>query len=293
MLHWNYLETFVVLSETLNFSITAKLLNTAQPVISRKIKLLEEELGYPLFIRSKKSVALSTQGQELKRKLKPLVEEIKKIFTEDEDLHGILKGTIRLGSMPEAGISLLQPKVAHFIEKNSQIKIHITLMSSAEANAQIMSGALDFGFVYQLSDRKSLRAFPVAHDMAVMIANRKTAVDWRSQEKYLIIGYREKDFYVTQFLERNLTKVEQKKIDYGSSINSHGSIIDLVKRQKAFAVIPRSSAQKAIDRGQIEVLIQDRKPQNLFLVCHEQTLIDKKKKKFLDYLLKEFNYQNS
>lgn len=289
MLNWNYLETFVILSENLNFSVTAQLLNTAQPVVSRQIKQLEADLGHPLFIRSKKKVVLSDEGRNLKNRLNPLVDEIKKIIREREGNGDQPKGVIRLGSLYEAGHLMLYPRIIKYLEQNKQMRIHTTFMSSFEVNENISAGILDFGFVYQLSDRKTLRSFPVASDTAVMIADRKQAGHWRDIDTYQMIGYREKDLYLRDFLDRNMSKTERKKVEIGSSVNSHAQIIDLVRRQKAFAVIPKSSVMKAVDSGHVEIVLQDKKPQSLYLICHEQILIDKRKKLFLDYLLNEFS----
>lgn len=289
MINWNFLETFVVLSENLSFSATARTLNTAQPVISRQIKTLEENLGYSLFIRTKKKVILSQEGQELKLRLGPLVEEIKKLILERQDTHGLLTGTIRVGSMPEGGQNLLFPKITQFLEINPNLQIHTTLMPSSAVNELVMNGTLDFGFVYLVSERKSLKSFPVAQDLPVLIAEKKMAKTWRSQPTYKLIGYREKDMYQRHFLERVLTKAEQKKVQHGASINMHTSIIDLVCKQKALAVIPRTSTPVAIKEGRIEIVAQDKKTQSLYLICHEQILVDKKKKAFLDYLLQEFS----
>lgn len=292
MLNWNYLETFVALSENLSFSETAKLLNTAQPVISRQIKILEENLGYALFLRSKKNVALSPEGLELKRKLGPLVEEIKRVLISDRSgLTPLFKINIRMGSMYEAGELLLLPKISHFLEIHAESTVHLSLMSTSLVNEQVAKGLLDFGFVYELSDRKTVKAFPVTQDVPVMIADKKTASQWRKQESYKFIGYRENDLYLKGFLERHLTKTERAKVRYLSSVNSHKAIIDLVRKQHGMAVMPRTSVQQAVDKGYVEIVEHDKKPQTLYLVCHEQILIDKRKKAFLDYLIKEFKEQ--
>ncbi|MEK2646411.1 LysR family transcriptional regulator [Bdellovibrio sp. BCCA] len=289
MLNWNFLETFVVLSENLNFSETAKILNTAQPVVSRQIKMLEENLGYALFLRSKKSVALSPEGLELKRKLGPLVEEIKRVLILDRSENStLLKINIRMGSMYEAGQLLLLPKVAQFLEVHPESTIHVSLMSTSLVNDQVAKGILDFGFVYELSERKSVKAFAVTQDIPVMIADKKAAANWRKQERYNFIGYRENDLYLKGFLERHLNKTEMSKVRYLSSVNSHGAIIDLVRKQHGMSVIPKTSAVRAVEKGYVEIVEQDKKPQTLYLICHEQILIDKRKKVFLDYLLKQF-----
>lgn len=292
MINWNYLETFVVLSENLSFSETAKLLNTAQPVISRQIKILEENLGYALFLRSRKSVALSSEGQELKRKLGPLVGEIKKVLIPDRTKDSaLLKVEIRLGSMYEAGELLLMPKVSRFLEVHPDSTVHLALMSTEAANEQVAKGLLDFGFVYRYGDRKSIKAFPVAQDQPVLIADKKIANKWRKQEFYKFVSYRENDLYLKSFLDRNFNKAERAKVRLMSSVNSHKAIVDFVCRHQGMSVIPRSSAERFVDQGLVEIIEQDKRHQSLYIICHEQILIDKRKKAFLDYLIKEFKVE--
>lgn len=289
MLNWNFLETFVVLSENLSFSATARVLNTAQPVVSRQIKTLEESLGYVLFLRTKKKVTLSHEGHELKMRLGPLVEQIKKLTQErQQSAKALLTGTIRMGSMPEAGTNLLFPKITPFLDMHPGLKVHLTLMPSASVNEQVLNGSLDFGFVYFVSDRKSLKSYAVAQDHPVLIADKKMAKNWRALPEYKFISYREKDIYQRDFLERVLTKTEQKKVTHGSSINSHDAIIAMVCKQKNFAVIPYTSAISSIKEGLIEIILHDKKAQSLYIICHEQILIDQKKKAFLNYLIEAF-----
>ena len=289
MLNWNYLETFVILSENLSFSQTARVLNTAQPVVSRQIKILEESLGYPLFIRSKKRVALSQQGVQLKHQLGPLVDEIKKILFQGEQPKSFYEGSVRMGSMFEAGQLILFPKIKKIIQAYPKLQLHLTLMSSKQINESILNGLLDFGFVYEVSNRKALKARAVCQDLPVLIADRKISKKWREASTYSLIGYREKDLYMENFLERNLARTELQKVQMRMSMNSHDEIIDLLRSEPdMMAVIPLSSAQKALEKDQIQILIRDKKPQDLFLICNEQILLDKRKKAFWEQLVMSF-----
>ncbi len=289
MLNWNYLETFVILSETLNFSETAKRLNTAQPVVSRQIKVLEQSLGYPLFIRTKKKVTLSNQGQQLKLRLGPLVAEVKTLLFAEQEIPLELGGSVRLGSMFEAGQLLLFPKIKKMMEINPSLQVHLTLMSSRFINEAILSGTLDFGFVYEVSDRKAIRSQAVTQDWPVLIADRKHNRKWREEAVYPVIGYREKDLYLNEFIERNFSKTERRKFQMRASVNSHAEILDMMRAQPdLMAVIPLSSAQRFVDKDQAQILIRDKKAQDLFLICNEQILIDKRKKAFWEQMIKAF-----
>ena len=288
MLNWNYLETFVILSENLSFSQTAQILNTAQPGISRQIKVLEASLGYPLFIRSKKRVALSQEGLQLKLQLGPLVQEIKTLL-ELQTPQDELSGKIRIGSIMEAGHLIFFPKIRVLMETRPQLEIHFLMMSSRAANEAVLSGDLDFAFVYQVSDRKSLQAQVVFQDLPVLIAGKQMPRKWRDFARYPMISYRERDLYMEDFVQHNWSKTERKKMQQRLSINSHAEMIDFLNFQpNTMAVVPLSSAQQALEQGQIQILLKDKRPQDLYLICNEQILIDKRKKAFWNLMKKTF-----
>ncbi len=62
-----HLKEFIVLAETKNFSEAAARLSTTQPILSKHIRGLEDELGVPLLIRSGRSVRLSEFGETVLR----------------------------------------------------------------------------------------------------------------------------------------------------------------------------------------------------------------------------------
>lgn len=58
------LEYFMAVAETLSFTRASELCHVAQPAISQQIQALEKELGFPLFDRTTKGVALTAAGRQ-------------------------------------------------------------------------------------------------------------------------------------------------------------------------------------------------------------------------------------
>ena len=56
------MDIFLRLSESLNFRKVAEELYTTQPTISRQLRLMEEEWGFPLFVRNNREVRLTPEG---------------------------------------------------------------------------------------------------------------------------------------------------------------------------------------------------------------------------------------
>lgn len=286
MFNWNYLETFAVLSENLSFSETAKILATSQPAISRQIKILEDRLGYPLFIRSRKSVLLSKEGQQLKLQLAPLVEEIKNLLFRQQAIGRQIFGAIRVGSLQEAGQLILMPKIVQFLKLHPELDIHTTFMSSRQVGDAVLKGTLDFGFVFRLPESKTLRAYIISEDRPVLIQSAKSKQNFSERTVFEIAGYREDDNYAKDFIKKRLSKNDQKKIRFRSSTNSHAAMIQMVMEEDFLAVIPKKSAEKALAKNHIKIISEDPQSHPLYLICHEQILIDKKKKLFKDFLVK-------
>lgn len=57
------IESFCAVARNMSFSKAAEELNVAQSAISQQVRALEEELGFPLFIRSTRRVSFTDAGQ--------------------------------------------------------------------------------------------------------------------------------------------------------------------------------------------------------------------------------------
>lgn len=64
------IKMFLCIADTHSFTHSAHMLNMTQPGISKSLAKLEEILGFPLFVRTKKHVTLTTAGELLYREWK-------------------------------------------------------------------------------------------------------------------------------------------------------------------------------------------------------------------------------
>lgn len=115
-----------VYRQNLNVSEAADALFTSQPGISKQIRLLEEELGVPLFVRhGKRMVAVTAPGKvvlETAQRILREVQNIKKIGTEFADQDS---GSLTIATTHTQARYGLPRVVSAFVARYPQVQLSI------------------------------------------------------------------------------------------------------------------------------------------------------------------------
>jgi DNA-binding transcriptional LysR family regulator len=142
-----HLRYFVKVAEELNFSRAAERLNIAQPPLSQQIQRLERELGVPLFLRTKRRVALSDAGSAIlddARRTVALADEVADIARRTA-LGEV--GILRLGFSSAALYTMLPAILRAFRSQFPRAVLNLMELSTEEQVRRLASGALDAGIV--------------------------------------------------------------------------------------------------------------------------------------------------
>lgn len=139
---------FLITAENLNFTQASKLLYISQPALSKQIITLENELGYPLFIRNKREVKLTPQGESLYKdwqKLKKMMD----YSIENARLKGkFINKIINIGWIDTFDFSEnLENALKDFIEKNPEINVNLEGYSFRALKNGLDTGKFDIVFV--------------------------------------------------------------------------------------------------------------------------------------------------
>ena len=65
MIETKQLQYLVVCAQLRSFSKAAEALYTTQPNVSKVIRMLEDELGFPVFVRQSRGITLTARGQRV------------------------------------------------------------------------------------------------------------------------------------------------------------------------------------------------------------------------------------
>lgn len=94
------LKAFYHLSQTLNFRETAEQLYISQPALTRQIAALEQEWGFPLFVRTTRSVKLTKKGSAILRDVEQFLKSEETLQERIRSLSGNASLTIGYNGAP-------------------------------------------------------------------------------------------------------------------------------------------------------------------------------------------------
>jgi LysR family nitrogen assimilation transcriptional regulator len=164
MIDLKQLKAFSTLAEFGSFSRSAGVLGIAQPVLSRQIKALEQELGVELFYRNGRGTVLTEAGKVLNQYAKDVIETVDRAASEVTALKSSPRGTIVIGLPPSVGIVLTVPLVQHFREAFPLISLRVIEGFSGHVLEWLLTGKIDVAVLYNAPRTGSLRAEPLLTD---------------------------------------------------------------------------------------------------------------------------------
>jgi DNA-binding transcriptional LysR family regulator len=155
---------FLAVAEHGGFTSAATALFVAQPALSRQISLLEEEIGFRLFIREPRGVRLTPAGQQFRERVAQMEQSLQAAIEDSRQISRGDAGVLRLLHSSSLPLQRLLPVMHEFAQLAPTARIDIDRLSSEQQVAEIAEGKADIGFirlpVLRRTDDVQLRMLP-------------------------------------------------------------------------------------------------------------------------------------
>ena len=165
-----YLRYFVTLARVKHYTRAAEQLCITQPSLSHAISQLENELGVPLFEKSRRNTTLTRFGEEF------LVCAEHTLSTLDAGVSSIRKsargeGLIRLGFLRTLGVEFIPRLAAGFLKKNAELDIHFTFHTGVTQHLLegLAARKYDLIFCSEPLEKENLTVIPIQKQDLVLI----------------------------------------------------------------------------------------------------------------------------
>ena len=189
------LRYFLAVAQTSRFTAAARQCNVSQPSLSIQIAKLEQELGGPLFERTRRGGKLTARGETFLPRAKAILSEMESAREDAKALSGLTLGKVSLGCMPTTGAHLLPPILSAFRKSHPKIRIQLREESSPGLAQELEQGEVELALVDEAGLRPSLEsqvlltegllvAFPTHHSLA---RKKSLALRQVSEEPFILM----------------------------------------------------------------------------------------------------------
>ncbi|MFF5007305.1 LysR family transcriptional regulator [Streptomyces phaeochromogenes] len=167
------LRYFVAVADRLHFGRAADELHIAQPVLSRQIRALEQDLGASLFTRDRHGVALTDAGRQLLADAGPLLASTHAVRRR---VSLAARGSRRLMVGFRAGIPVI-PAARAFEARHPDVVVDVQRIEWEDQAPMLLDGRIDVGYVRLPIDGAGLHVTPLYTEprVAVLPAGHRLA----------------------------------------------------------------------------------------------------------------------
>jgi LysR family transcriptional regulator, cys regulon transcriptional activator len=123
-----------IVDADLNITAAAERVNASQPGVSKQVKLLEEELGFQIFVRRGKSLeCLTAAGEEVARRARLVVAEAANIRTLAANQRGETEGELVIATTQTQARFALPPALQLLKARYPNVTVRINFLSGVES----------------------------------------------------------------------------------------------------------------------------------------------------------------
>lgn len=244
---------FFKAAELKNFTKAAKECHIAQTTMSKYIRVLEEELGCPLFVRNHHQAVMTEQGQQFYEGMKPIFEQYQRLCQELLRNRG---KELRIGMITTDYVDF--PILRAFEQEYPQYSLYFSFGSEERLAEELDAGRLDalicpniLRVDRRIGEKKAVGRVPVLSAEAVLVCSgevlsRLGSIEQVIESQPLItktegLGYHD-------FCRQELEKIYGVSFQEVITVKGLSQQLLMVNMANGFAVIPKRSR---IDGGNL------------------------------------------
>lgn len=144
----NLLYVFFIVSKEESFSKASERLYISQPAVSQNIKSLEDSVGFPLFIRTKKGVKLTQEGSQVYEYCVNIFKQVDMLNQTISDLSNLDTGLLYIGASDTICKYYIIDMLKDFEKLYPKIRYKVTNCTSSESIRLLKNGDVDLAFVH-------------------------------------------------------------------------------------------------------------------------------------------------
>lgn len=245
------LKTFITLSELKNFTQTADRYYIVQSTVTNRIMELEKGLGKKLFIRNRKNVELTEEGQHFLSYAKRIVALEASAIEELSMLHTFSE-SLRIGTVNTAYDCFLFSPIKTFIREHQDISVKVIIDHSGPLLRMLQDGTIDLAFSYIPLKKAGFICKPFHTDDVMLVTSPQHSEykDGIRQAQLPDLNYLYCDFMI-QDGGTFIRDMFPKNYSFSFEIDKLTHLIPYLTDGIGYTFLPRSLVQQYLDDGSL------------------------------------------
>jgi DNA-binding transcriptional LysR family regulator len=257
------IEAFVAITRAGGFTRAALRMHLSQPAISRRIELLERELGAPLFERLSGGIRLTQAGESLLPYAQQALAAIEDGKAAVHALEEEAQGTLTLALVGTLANTHLTSRLQAFHEAYPRVRLLLRTARSAEVSSQVQQGDALLGLRYLADPDPALRSVHVRDEpLLVVCAAHSRLVPGTPSEPAALRGIPWLSFpFRAEALDEAFVRLPEQQLLRHELQGAERIVIDSLTAQKrlieadfGIGLLPESSIEEELRLGTLRVL---------------------------------------
>ena len=144
------------------------ILGYSQPGLTQMMKSLEEEVGFPLLIKTNRGVEPTEAAKELMPTMRQLINDEEKLSQEIAEIRGMYKGTIRIGSYTSTSIHWLPQVVEYFKDNFPEVELRVQECGQDDMVRDLKERKIDLALMSR-PEKTAIEFIPLMEDPIVVV----------------------------------------------------------------------------------------------------------------------------
>ncbi len=161
-------EVLIKVAELGSLTRAAEALGCSQSNVSHVISALEEEFGFPLFLRGRGGARLTPDGQRVLPAVRSVLAGSERLRQTIAAIRGLDAGTVRVGAFSSVAVHWLPGMIKAFAQDYPNIEFGLSNGDYHDVEQWLSEGSIDLGFV-TLPTELDCPCIPLREDRLLLV----------------------------------------------------------------------------------------------------------------------------
>ncbi len=255
----DYYRVFYETARFQSFSTAAQHLYVSQSAISQCIHQLEDDLNVQLFVRTRRGITLTNEGEFLFSKVENAINSIEQGESQLERLRHLESGELRIAAGDTITTHFLLKYLEEFHATYPQVRIEMANSYSSQMLDLVKEGKADLAFVNMPMEDEELAFEPCIEINDLFVCgpdfDKKASYSWEEIAQLPLILI-EKNASSRKFLEKNF-KAKNISLDPQIEVAVHDLLIRFASIHLGVSCVVEQFSKEEVEKGIIQKIQLD------------------------------------